>query len=174
MIQSAAVTQGGAVLFWVWRLVCGAAKQIVDTDTVEISEFQKCVNRVIQDADLILGIGVLADVQQLGNLLLRVIMVNSQVADILKFQDFFSPTITTPTIQYLKRRYSILSEFQIKYLREVSIWITKECMHFCAAQFLMHWICCRHRLKRRVRDGNWNRRFIRWRSFTWRARNKFS
>ena len=106
MIQSA------AVLFWVWRLVCGAAKQIVDTDTVEISEFQKCVNRVIQDADLILGIGVLADVQQLGNLLLRVIMVNSQVADILKFQDFFSHTITTPTIQYLKRRYAFYLNFR--------------------------------------------------------------
>ena len=85
----------GKMLFlWIWRLYARAAKQIIDADAVEISQRDERVYGIIQRTDLVLRIGILADVQQLRDLLLCVIMVDPQIADILVFQNFLSHEIT--------------------------------------------------------------------------------
>ena len=85
----------GKMLFlWIWRLYARAAKQIIDADAVEISQRDERVHGIIQRTDLVLRVGILADVQQLRDLLLCVIMVDPQIADILVFQNFLSHEIT--------------------------------------------------------------------------------
>ena len=67
----------GKMLFlWIWRLYARAAKQIIDADAVEISQRDERDHGIIQRTDLVLRVGILADVQQLRDLLLCVIMVD--------------------------------------------------------------------------------------------------
>ena len=87
---SAVVGFGGYVSIPVAR----AAEQIIDADAVKIGQRDERVYGIIQRTDLVLRIGILADVQQLRDLLLCVIMVDPQIADILVFQNFLSHEIT--------------------------------------------------------------------------------
>ena len=67
----------GKMLFlWIWRLYARAAEQIIDADAVKIGQRDERVYGIIQRTDLVLRIGILADVQQLRDLLLCVIMVD--------------------------------------------------------------------------------------------------
>ena len=85
---------GKILLLWIWRLYARAAEQIIDADAVKIGQRDERVYGIIQRTDLVLRIGILADVQQLRDLLLCVIMVDPQIADILVFQNFPSHEIT--------------------------------------------------------------------------------
>ena len=80
--------------FGIGFLPVGTAKQIINADTVEISEFYQCIHGIIQDAYLVLRIGVLADAQFLGYLFLRVSVVNSQIPNIFEFHYLISHIIT--------------------------------------------------------------------------------
>ena len=82
------------LFLWIWRLYVRAAEQIIDADAVKIGQRDERVYGIIQRTDLVLRIGILADVQQLRDLLLCVIMVDPQIADILVFQNLVCHEIT--------------------------------------------------------------------------------
>lgn len=73
---------------------CGSSKEVVGADTVEFCQCDNGINRIIQNAHFVLGIGVLTDSQILRNLFLRVSPVNSDTADILVFHNFIAHIIT--------------------------------------------------------------------------------
>ena len=104
------------LFLWIWRLYARAAKQIIDADAVEISQRDERVHGIIQRTDLVLRVGILADVQQLRDLLLCVIMVDPQIADILVFRISFLMKSPVMSLSYLEIRYCILSDNQIKYV----------------------------------------------------------
>ena len=70
------------------------SQQIIHADPIIVRQLDENVNRIIQYADFILRICVLLHVQNFGDLLLCQTVVNSQIADILKFQNFITHSIT--------------------------------------------------------------------------------
>ena len=72
----------------------GSTNEIVYTDVVQVSKFDQNVDGVVQYTDLILRIRILADPKVFSDLLLRVTIVDSQAADVLKFHSFIAHNIT--------------------------------------------------------------------------------
>ena len=64
----------------------GAAKQIVNADTVKIRKLHKNINGIIQNTDFVLRIGVLLYVEVFGNLSLSIAAVNPKVSYVFKFK----------------------------------------------------------------------------------------
>ena len=103
----------GVSAFGIGFFMIGAAEKVVHADMIEVGQFHKCIDRIVQNTDLILRIGILTDAKYLCHLLLRIVVVNTQTADIFELHYFVSHIITHETVQYLKTRYCILSGFQI-------------------------------------------------------------
>ena len=69
--------------------ICSFHK-IVHTDTIEVGQLADSIQRIIQNTDLILGIGVLLDIQILRHLFLCQTSVDPQIADPLVFHHFIA------------------------------------------------------------------------------------
>lgn len=80
--------------FRIWLFTGGATQKIVHADTVQVCKLYQCIYRIVQHADFVLGVGILADAKLLCNLLLSQIVVNPQGADVFKFQNFVTHIIT--------------------------------------------------------------------------------
>ena len=68
----------------------GKTQEIVYADSIEGCQPDQNVDGVVQNTNLILRVGVLTDTQILADLLLRISVVDPQVADVFKFQDFIA------------------------------------------------------------------------------------
>ena len=95
-------------------LLVGQPQEIVHAGSVKLSQCSYHFQRIVQGTRLILGIGILFDVEHLRNLLLRQIPVDPQISDALIAQWFYSHNkITHAILKYLIFRYCFLSENQI-------------------------------------------------------------
>jgi len=69
----------------VWCFNIGTTQQVIDADPVKIGQSHENINGIIQYSQFILGVGVLFDIDDVGNLCLSISFVDAKISDAFKF-----------------------------------------------------------------------------------------